>query len=186
MSFCGERNELICSNNGTCIDNACVCRMPFTGANCTEEICELLVVFSVCVRIYTCTVCMQFDNVQLLFLVCVCVCVCARCYSIPGDPVCQNNRSCYNGFCSCGSLFSGTSCENGAPHCSLVLTVCGVLYLCSCLPSLSLPSLPRNWSLSYRCTMWQQQVLLQWWQLCQWKLCMYGLVYRRLLPVHGL
>ena len=44
-------NELLCSNNGTCVNDACVCPMPYTGVNCTEEICEFRM-HCVCVHSY--------------------------------------------------------------------------------------------------------------------------------------
>ena len=50
LEVCGVSNDLLCFYNGTCVDDVCVCPMPFTGANCTEEICELRMCLCVCMR----------------------------------------------------------------------------------------------------------------------------------------
>lgn len=70
------------------------------------------------------------------------VCVCS--HALPGDPVCQNNRSCYGGSCDCGSLYNGTYCENGASRnpvildiscMSLLWRVCMHMHVCPLPPS---------------------------------------------------
>ena len=71
------------------------------------------------------------------------VCVCS--HALPGDPVCQNNRSCYGGSCDCGSLYNGTYCENGASRnpvildiscMSLLWRVCMHMHVCPFPPQL--------------------------------------------------
>ena len=38
--MCGD---VICQNNGTCVNGSCACRPQYTGRNCSIEICKCTV-----------------------------------------------------------------------------------------------------------------------------------------------
>ena len=43
VEVCGPYNNTICYNNGTCQSGSCVCPSPYTGYDCSTEMCEYTV-----------------------------------------------------------------------------------------------------------------------------------------------